>query len=157
MRSRLMRVLVLILLVLWIVLAAVSWSKAEDTIWVICRPGSSVNIRARPSGRSEAVGYAEPGDCFETDWVKRRGFIHVFAPIESMDGWISLGYVVEDEPVRVDEVRTIEANGKVKVRDKANGKRIGWLHPGDKVTVYYIAEWCVTDAGYVYWEFIGEE
>ena len=116
-----------------------------------------MNIRARPSGRSEAVGTAEAGDSFVTDGVTRRGFIHVYAPIEAMEGWISLGYVVWDEPVRVDETRTIQGNGKVRARDKANGKRVCWLKPGDEVMVYYIAEWCVTDHGYIRFEFIGEE
>ena len=148
---------VLILILVWLAMLLVSPSKAEDTIWVVCRPGSSVNIRSRASGRSEIVGYADPGDCFETDGITSRGFIHVYASIEAMEGWISLGYVVYDEPVRVDEMRTIEANGKVKVREKVGGKRIGWLHPGDRVMVYYIAEWCVTSAGYVRFEFIGGE
>ena len=29
------------------------------------------------------------------------------------------------------------------------------IGPGDEVIVYYFAEWCVTSAGFVYFEFIG--
>lgn len=121
----------------------------------MCQPGSSINIRKNPSGRSEVVGFAEPGDAFQTDGKRRWGFLHVYAPIEGGEGWISLGYIVHDQPIRANEVRTIEANGKVKARKTINGRRRRWLHPGDEVTVYYYAEWCVTDAGFVYYEFIG--
>ena len=121
----------------------------------MCQPGSSINIRAKPSGRSEVVGFAEPGDAFQTDGKRRWGFLHVYSPIEGGEGWISLGYIVHDQPIRANEVRTIEANGKVKARKTVNGRRRRWLHPGDEVTVYYYAEWCVTDAGFVYYEFIG--
>ena len=124
---------------------------------MICRPGYSVNIRSKASSRSEIVGYADPGDDFQTDGQKKAGFLHVYAPIDAMDGWIAMGYIVNDEPQLVNEYRTIKANGKVKVRNKVNGKRIGWLKPGEQVLVYYIAEWCVTSAGYVRWEYIGEE
>lgn len=127
----------------------------EQTVWVICQPGSTVNVRSRPSGRSEIVGFADPGDSFLTDGQVRRGFLHVFASIEGGEGWISTGYIVHDQPVRANEVRTIEANGKVKARRTVNGKRRRWLRPGDQVTVYFFAEWCVTDAGFVYYEFIG--
>jgi hypothetical protein len=122
---------------------------------VICQPGSTVNIRSRPSGRSDIVGFADPGDSFLTDGQVRRGFLHVFASIEGGEGWISTGYIVHDQPIRANEVRTIEANGKVKARRTVNGKRRRWLKPGDQVTVYFYAEWCVTDAGFVYYEFIG--
>ena len=126
-----------------------------ETIWVVCQPDSSVNIRSKASGRSEQVGYALPGDDFQTDGEKKNGFLHIFAPIEAMEGWISLGYVVWEEPEKVYEVREIEASGRVAARRTIDGKRRRWLKPGDTVTVYYIAEWCVTSAGFVRWEYLG--
>lgn len=103
------------------------------------------------------VGYACPGDDFETDGRKKDGFIHVYASIEAMEGWISLGYVVYSEPVRVFEKRTVDAKGRVQARKTVNGKRRRWLRPGDEVMVYYAAEWCVTSEGFIRCEYIGGE
>ena len=143
----------IILLILLVVTAPAA--RADETVWVICQPDSMVNIRRNPSGRSEIVGFADPGDSFTTDGLTRRGFLHVYASIEGGEGWISTGYIVNDEPIRANERRVIEGRGRVKARRTVNGKRRCWLKPGDEVTVYFFAEWCVTSAGFVYYEFIG--
>lgn len=123
---------------------------------MICQPTSQVNIRARASGRSDAVGYAECGDGFESDGRKRGGFVHVTASIEAGEGWICAGYVVSEKPIFVGGRRKIIGNGKVATRARIGGKRTGWVRPGDIVTVYWMAEWAVTSAGYIRSEYIGE-
>ena len=115
-----------------------------------------VNIRLKASSRSEAVGYADPGDDFQTDGVVKNGFIHVYASIEPMEGWISLGYVVREKPVRVDRKMTVQASGRVAARKTVDGKRRRWLKPGEEIMVYYFADWCVTSAGFVRCDFLGE-
>ena len=146
--------LLCVLLTLLVLTAPVAKAE-EETVWVLCQPGSTVNIRSRPSGRSEVVGFADPGDSFLTDGRQKSGFLHIYATIEGGEGWISLGYIVHDQPVRANERRVIEARGRVKARRTVNGKRRCWLQPGDEVTVYFFAEWCVTSAGFVYYEFLG--
>ena len=153
MNRKLLAVMTALLMALTIVLPALA--VETETVWVICQPDSVVNIRSRASSRSEAVGYAMPCDSFETDCEKKSGFLHIYAPIETMEGWVSLGYVVWEEPVRVFETREIEASGRVAARRTVDGKRRCWLKPGDTVTVYYMAEWCVTSAGFVRADFIG--
>ena len=152
---KLLAVMTALLMALIVVLPA--RAVETETIWVICQPDSVVNIRSRASSRSDSVGYACPCDSFETDGVTKQGFIHVFASIEAMEGWISLGYVVYEEPVPVYEDREIDASGRVAARRTIGGKRRRWLKPGDSVKVYYEAEWCVTNAGFVRREFIGGE
>ena len=151
---RLLVVMTALLIAVMVILPA--RAVETETIWVICQPDSVVNIRSRASSRSDAVGYAMPCDSFETDGVRRKGFLHIYAPIEAMEGWVSLGYVVYDEPVPVYEEREIDASGRVAARRTIDGKRRCWLKPGETVRVYYVAEWCVTSAGFVRREFIGE-
>lgn len=159
------KVQALIFAMLCILAVAAGWiagSRAEaeednrETVWVLCNPKSYVNIRARPSGRSMVEGRAECGDGFLTDGKKQKGFLHVYAPIEAGEGWISLGYIVYEQPVPVFATLHIESRGRVACRACANGKRNRWLRNGDEVTVYWMAEWAVTDRGFVNSDFIGE-
>ena len=128
----------------------------EKTIWVLCQPNSYVNIRIRPSGRSEVAGYAECGDAFETDGISKNGFLHVYASIENGEGWISKGYIVYEKPVFIGKEMTIYSKGRVNARRTVNGKRRCWVRPGDEVTVYWMSEWSVTNKGFIKTEFLGE-
>lgn len=134
--------------------------KAEDDlkqVWVLCQPDSFVNIRERPNKRGTQVGYAECGDSFRTDGKKKSGFLHVYASVESGEGWISTGYIVWTEPVQVYEIRQIESNGRVKARKTIGGKRRCWLKNGDEIRVYWIADWAVTNKGFVKADYISQE
>lgn len=156
--QRFTSILVIIIALCSVLLSAVSEEEELETIWVLCQPNSYVNIRVRPSGRSEACGYADCGDDFYTDGYKKNGFLHVYASIETGEGWIALGYVIWDEPERIYEKRTIISKGRVKARKTVNGKRRMWLYDGDEVKVYWMSEsWSVTNKGFVKSEFIGEQ
>lgn len=130
---------------------------AEDqTVWVLCQPGSYVNIRSRPSGRSDAVGYADCGEAFDTDGISKNGFLHVYASIENGEGWISKGYLVYEKPAFISRKMTVSGRGRVNARKTINGKRRCWVKPGDVVTVYWIAEWAVTSKGFIKTEYLAD-
>lgn len=132
--------------------------------WVLCRPeslsGSNyVNIREKPSTGSAEAGRLFLGDRVETDGKKKNGFLHIInIGTETGDGWVSCRYLVEGELI----VETVEAvivgKGRVAVRAYPGGKRIGWIQPGETVTVYaWGDEWTVTSRGYIQTEFVEEQ
>ena len=124
---------------------------------MLCQPDSFVYIRECPSGRSPEAGYAECGDVFETDGKKKNGFLHIYASVEAGEGWISLGYIVWEKPARVFETRHIDSKGRVNARRTVNGNRRCWLRGGEEIKVYWMAEWAVTNKGFVKAEYIGAE
>ena len=97
-------------------------SEELTEAWVICQPADYVNVRANPSKRSEAVGYAEAGDMVLTDCCKKNGFIRCYGIGEMGVGWIHAGYVVYDEPVRVDQMACSVSRGRVACRRYIKGK-----------------------------------
>ena len=47
-----------------------SLCHADDemiTCWILCKPGSQVNVRRNPNGHSIIEGYLEVGDSVQTD------------------------------------------------------------------------------------------
>lgn len=151
--------LIAVLLLAFVVCAALaeeSGSLTED-VWVMCQPDSFVWIRERPSGKSPEAGYAECGDTFETDGSKKNGFLRIYASVEAGEGWISLGYIVWEKPIKVFETRHIDSKGRVNARRTVNGKRRCWLCDGEEIKVYWMAEWAVTNKGFVKAEYIGAE
>lgn len=130
-------------------------SASADTVWVLCQPDSYVNIRGKASSHSEEVGYALCGDSFETDGTIRNGYIHVYAPVEAGEGWISNGFAVWSEPEELNQEAVIDAKGRVALRRSVNGDRREWKRNGDKLQVYWISDlWAVTDHGFVKTEFL---
>ena len=143
-----------ILLLAMLAITDVAMADGEDTVYVLCNPESYVNIREKPSKRSHQAGFAYCGDDFRTDGKTRNGFLHVFAGTETGEGWISTGFIVYCKPEKVDEVWTVESNGRVAVRSTIGGKRSRWLKNGDSVKVYYVAEVAVTGVGFVDAEYV---
>lgn len=136
------------------IVAMVSFASAEGatyTRWVICEPGSEVLLRESPSRHAEIVGAVVCGEAIRTDGRERNGYIHlVGVSNETGEGWIHEGYVVYDEPVRIDAEGVITARGRVACRKSIGGKRKAWAAAGSTVTVYWISrEWAVTDKGYI--------
>ena len=128
-----------------------------DPVWVLCQPDSYVNIRERPNKQSARAGYAECGDRFLTDGKIRNGFLHVYASVEAGEGWIKTGYLVWTEPEKVFETRRIESDGRVNARRTIGGERRCWLKSGEEIKVYWMADWAVTNRGFVKTEYISQE
>ena len=139
-----------------------SESVAEDIetyrCWVMCKPEDYVNIRKSPSKRSELTGYAVSGYCLETDWVEKNGYLHVLGVTEYGEGWVSEGYVVFTEPRVIDRKMTVVGGGRVAVRKGVDGKRIGWVRPGQEILVYYMdSEWAITSRGFIRADYLGDD
>lgn len=156
-RRILVAALVVIVLVGLFATGLVRAEQEEETVWVLCQPESYVNIRENPRKTARKIGYAWCGDDFRTDGKIRNGFIHVRAGTETGEGWISTGYIVYCQPQEVGEVWRTECNGRVAVRATIDGKRTRWIHDGDPVQVYWVAEVALTSIGFVQAEFLTPE
>ncbi len=124
--------------------------------WVLCQPDSYVNIRSSPSSRSCIEGRMFCGDEVETDGRSSGGFLHcVNLPCDSVEGWISEGYLVYSEPQEINSEASISANGRVACRRAIDGYRRCWARNGQVVEVYWHSEiWAVTNRGFIQMEFL---
>lgn len=146
---------IVLVLMLAVMISPAVAEDAHETVWVLCQPDSYVNIREKPSKWSQMVGYACCGDDFRTDGKTRNGFLHVYTALEVSEAWIAVGYVVYSEPVPVGEVWSVESNGRVAARSAIGGRRRTWLKDGQEVKVYWVAEYAVTDCGFVDARYVG--
>lgn len=140
------------LVVFGIIVTLNSISFAEDLweVYVVCQPGDYVNVRAKPSRKSEAVGYADGGDSVLIDGAERNGYLRCYYIGEMGVGWIHKGYVVYDKPERVSITAKVNSKGRVIARKYVGGKRRAWLKKNDEVKVYWLSDdWCVTNKGFV--------
>ena len=139
--------------------AAIS-ARAEEhlaTCWILCAPGSQVNVRRAPGRNTQEVGFLETGDSFRTDGTCRDGWVRCYGIGEYGEGWIYCGYVAEEEPVAVFEKYCCVAKNRVACRRWIGGPKTGnpWLKNGSSVQVYYIAgDWAVTARGYIRSEYL---
>ena len=127
--------------------------------YVICV--DYVNVRQFPNKNGEPLGMYETGTKVYLDGKKKNGYLHIVdTGLEDCEGWIKSGYIVYDEPIRVNQSATIVSKGRLAARNCVNGRRTRWLKPLASVKVYYWSdEWCVTNCGYVqtkYLELEGE-
>ena len=141
----------------WALFAPQTVLTDADGYFILCKPGSIVNAHYSAKKRSEVVGRYECGDYVRTDGIEKNGFVHIVdCSLECSEAWISKRYLVESEP-RICYLRVIVvASGRVAARAWIDGRRNGWLKPGQEVTIYAQSEtWCVTNRGYVRTEFLG--
>lgn len=138
--------------------------NAEDnetvTCWIMCGPGSQVNVRRTPDKRGEQVGYLEAGDWFLTNGENKNGFIRVYDIGEYGEGWVYSGYVVTEEPKAVFGNYICVANRRVACRKWIGGEMTEkpWLVNGSSVSVFYIADgWAVTARGYIMAEWLEQD
>lgn len=145
----------LVVIVAGVIALAVSWCRGEDltTCWVMCQPGSQVNVRRTPSKRGQEVGYLDACDDFLTDGTSKNGYIRVYGIGEYGEGWIYAGYVSTEEPEPVFERYVCCAKGRVAIRRWMNGPKVErspWLASGSNVDVFYwTEEWCCTSRGFI--------
>lgn len=153
------RLLLIINAALLIGMAAITVSSAESEYFIMCQPDSFVNVREAPRSGSHIIGYLELGEKITSDGQKKSGFIHaVDLHTESGEGWISIGYLVDDKPQIETSKAWIESKGRVACRRAIGGDRRSWLKNGDELVLYASsAEWSVTDKGFIKTEFIISE
>ena len=127
------------------------------TAWILCKPGSRVNVRRSPSKNAMAVGFLEVGDWFLTDGESSNGWIRCYGIGEYGEGWIWCGYVAEEEPEPVFGQYVCAAKTRVACRKWMGGPQtsLPWLKNGSDVQVFYIAgEWAITARGYIKSEYL---
>jgi len=122
--------------------------------WILCKPGSQVNIRRTPGKDGIIDGFMEVGDEFRTDGTTRNGYVKAIGIGENGTGWIYCGFVVTDKPEASFENYVCVARNRAACRRWCDGPqisgRIGWLYNGSSVQVFYRSdEWCVTNRGYI--------
>ena len=128
-----------------------SASGESERVFVFCNPETSVNVRRTPQMGADVSGYLDFGDWVETDGEKKNGFLHVLGITENGEGWIFAGYVVEDEPIKLENARAyIAASGRVMSYRWVAGKKNGWVSNNAEVKVFALSdEWAVTNRGYI--------
>ena len=131
-----------------------SIAKAEDEgerVWVLCHPDSYVTLRVKPGKNKDSFGGVTCGGTMLTDGKANKGYLHVYdLAAEEDSGWISIHYIVYDEPIEVNEPMRIKSDGRVACRKSVDGKIIKWLYDGDILTVFWASdEWSITNLGYV--------
>lgn len=128
-----------------------------EQCWILCQPDSFVNVRERAKKTSAESGRLECGDTAQTDGAIKNGFLHLNdAPTESGEGWISKGYIVYSEPVKIMKKVNVCSFNRVACWRYIGGKRRCWVTGNDIVMLYYVSEeWSVTNKGYIRTKYLG--
>ena len=147
------RVLIIMIIIyaaaIAIILANIANANAEEA-YILCKPGSCVNVHSRPKKSSPVTAWVECGQVLELDGEEKNGYVHVTGlASEIPDGWVYSGYIVNEQPVI--ETYTAEIwEGPVLARRCVNGKRKCIMRDGKAVTVYARTHtWAVTDKGFI--------
>lgn len=148
-----MKKFILILLVFALFISA----SFAESIWVMCQPDSSVNVRMAPRKTSISISDALCADEFNTDGKIKNGYIYLpHIASESGEGWISTSYIVYAKPIPIMQELDIYSNGRIAVWKCIGGKRRCWVNNGDSVMVYYISnEWSITNKGFIRTKYLG--
>lgn len=133
-----------------------SAAAEEDEYFILCRPGSRVNVRKNPRKTAPVTAWVECGQPITVD-KEKNGFVHVIGlASEEPEGWIFAGYVVDEEPM----IMKYEAEiweGDVIARKSVNGKRARKLKEGQIVTVYAKTHiWAATSKGFIRCDWLKE-
>lgn len=154
-------ILIWVFLVVAAVAAVFCWSMAikeafaEDDswdCWVVCQPDSWVCVRTHPRLGSTVLGRVLDGQKLTADAYTEDGWYHIIdLPLEASEGWVCMNYLSDEEPTYCQgAVWTVEATGRVAVREGMGGERKMWIQPGAKVEVHMMAgDWAVTNIGFI--------
>ncbi len=142
------------LAIIAILVSLIGTAFAENNIWVMCK--TYVNIREKPSSRSEVIGRFDSGEGLETDWKRSGDWLHlIHLSCEIDEGWVYAGYIVESQPERVNDKYSVSSNGRVALRTKVDGDRRAWAKKGTELTVLWRADdWTLTTRGYIRSEYL---
>ena len=123
------------------------------TCWIMCKPGSRVEIRATPDKGGISEGWLDCGDSFETDAETKNGWIHCYGVGDAEEGWIYLGYVTTQKPEEIGERYVCVANYRAACRKWMAGPQIEsapWIYNGQYCQVLVSdGEWAITNRGYI--------
>ena len=123
------------------------------TMYAVCND-SHINVRAKPSTKAEICGYLDFGwDVQVIDSVKDATG-NVWYKVEGISeygyGYVYGSYLIDYMPVVIDKEYKVNANGRVALYNKINGKRSGWAKNGSVLHVkIWSDEWALTDNGWI--------
>lgn len=169
--SKRARILLIVLLALIVVagtifMAAVSANMAYSEAnlvrcWILCKPGTQVNVRRRPTTDSKSETQLDAGDEVLTDGETQNGWVRVYGVGENGGGWVYVGYLSTEEPVKVGARYVCVAKKQAACRRWMNGPQIEnngrkqWLKNGENVDVFLVGDgWAVTSRGYIQSEWL---
>lgn len=139
------------LVIVLAVLVAFKGSLAEEqpvTMYVAVSAGSWLNGRYEPDTHSSVEARFQSGDTVDVyevsgDWARVAGG-------ESGTVWCDIRYLSATAPGGQPETCTVQADGRVRVRETPDGALVRWLNDGDTVTVQcHIDGWAYIGDGYV--------
>ena len=144
-----------------LILLISSWAGADEgykDAWVMCNPGSNVNVRSHPSKGGESIATVYAGDYIPLTGKKQGRWYQCDVPCEAGMGWIRGDYLAFDKPEQyLDGRKYRTTNGKVYARYSIRGNKCATLKKGATVTVLLkSSEWCVTDRGFIMTKFLEE-
>ena len=105
-------------------------ARADEPQTLTCVVSESqyVNVRKQPRSDAGTWGRLHNGDTIEVEGVSGGWIEFSFG---GRTAYVSARYFELDESGWY----TVEANGRVRLRDTPNGERVGWLEPGSTVHV----------------------
>lgn len=147
------RVLALLAAVVMLGMVVFSFALGEtepwqESRWVFC--DGTLRVRSAPGG--EVAGYVFLGDEVTVDRLKGDWAHLTGLSIEAGEGWVAVRYLADSKATILLEqtVGTIQATGRVAVRQGMEGKRLFWVHPGDTVEVLAVTDdWVLIEGGMI--------
>lgn len=146
--------LAIIILVLFLTLYG--FAAAEDEAWVLCTPGSNVNVRSHPTRHSDVISMLEAGDYVELTGKKIGRWYQCDVFCEAGMGWIRGDYLVFDKPTIFSmPLKCRTTKGKLWARYSIRGNKCAKLKMGTTIKVYVMSdEWSVTSRGFIMTKFL---
>lgn len=145
-------------LIVWaiIILTLFGCATAEEEAWVLCTPGSSVNVRKSPTRHSESISRLEAGDYVELTGKKRGRWYQCDVMCEAGMGWVRGDYLVFDKPtIYLKPLKCVTTVKQVWARYSIRGNKCAKLKMGTEVRVFVMSEeWSVTSHGFIMTKFL---
>lgn len=125
-----------------------------QSVWVKVDEDSCLCIRAEPA-KGARIKYRLPRGTKVDITEEQNGWCYVRCCEDG--GWAWGAYLSAQDPdeAEISTTGIVSANGRVAMRVSPGGKRVGWVQPGDTVTVLSIrtddqgASWAAVDGGYI--------
>ena len=148
MERKIFTIILAVFLVAICILLGTMVGKAEEC-YILCRPGTVVNVHSKPNKGSPVTAWVECGQIINIDREKNGYAFVTGLASEIPDGWVYTGYIVDEQPV-IEEYKAEIWEGPVIARRCVNGKRICTMRDGKTVTVYAKTHtWAVTNRGFI--------
>lgn len=117
-------------MVMALLASALAAGAAAETLACIVPDGQYVNVRNQASSRAGTWGVLHAGDTIETNPAEiTNGFFKM--TFEERAAYVSVKYF----EIAVDRRYTVEANGRVRMRNAPGGDAAGFIQPGQSVHV----------------------